>query len=490
MRAAAIILRKTALLHVRNDPRWIPLAPRGWTPRQPRSHRKNPLGAATTVLGKQHQAADLSTWGGVVPRPRNFVAGLPERLDLTGTLGATAYATRGASTRPQLDPRASTPPGGGGWKAQVILDGSVQSRCKLAVWRDGDGRGRPSSALVNAVDALAVEVVLESQADCADLERARAALSEALLAARAPAHGGSRLRGPRPTSPSAAHWTMTMTVAPAPPNVSARSAGSKSAEAVIVDDAGTIVAQRTLSDRNARSCLPLARAVGAWASLVLDAEMVRAKDDDGTLTTPASADEAAGTVQTRPSLRLVHTTPDPDSAATTTEGANPSSAKAEHALEVGSMAYVRNGMLATGGMVGVSPFVAVELANAWVLRPSVAFGRATQGAVGMSHVGGRTDLCRRIPGNYTERRGIEADLCAGIEAGVVTSQASQTMRGDSVGRAGIGPAATLRGELAAGVALEVRGLVGANFIQSALLGQAEAPLVFASAELGVSVRLP
>ena len=64
------------------------------------------------------------------------------------------------------------------------------------------------------------------------------------------------------------------------------------------------------------------------------------------------------------------------------------------------------------------------------------------------------------------------------------------MRGDSVGRAGIGPAATLRGELAAGVALEVRGLVGANFIQSALLGQAEAPLVFASAELGVSVRLP
>ena len=38
--------------------------------------------------------------------------------------------------------------------------------------------------------------------------------------------------------------------------------------------------------------------------------------------------------------------------------------------------------------------------------------------------------------------------------------------------------------------VEVRGLVGANFIQSALLGQGAPPLVFAAAELGVSMRLP
>jgi hypothetical protein len=93
---------------------------------------------------------------------------------------------------------------------------------------------------------------------------------------------------------------MTMTVvAPAPASSSARPSTSKSAEAVIVDDAGTIVAQRTLSDRNLRSCLPLARAVGAWATLVLDAEMVRAKDDDGTLTTPAIEEDSANDVETR-----------------------------------------------------------------------------------------------------------------------------------------------------------------------------------------------
>ena len=380
----------------------------------------------------------------------------------------------------------------------MILDGSVQSRRNFTVWRDGDGRARPSSALVNVVDALAVEVVLESQADCGDLERARTALSEALVAARAPAHGGSRLRGTRPTSPSpdardrrgpsaGPHWTMTMTVAPAPANVSARSQGTKSAEAVIVDDAGTIVAQRTLSDRNARACLPLARAVGAWASLVLDAELVRAKDEDGTLTTPSADDQGPATMKAP--MRLVRTHPDADTGSSSS-GVPPTSPKEERALEIGSMVYVRNGVLATGGMAGISPFVAVELANAWVLRPSLAFGRSTEGSVGMSHVGGRADICRRIPGNYTERRGIEADLCAGFEGGVLTSQTSPNAPGDSVGRAGFGPAATLRGELAGGFALEVRGLVGANFIQSALRGQAEAPLVFAAAELGVSVRLP
>jgi hypothetical protein len=282
---------------------------------------------------------------------------------------------------------------------------------------------------------------------------------------------------------------MTMTVAPAPASASARSLGSKSAEAVIVDDAGTIVAQRTLNDRNARACLPLARAVGAWASLVLDAEMVRAKDEDGTLTTPPADDETTASKPKAP-LRLVRTHPDADTGAPTDGVAPPSQKKDERALEIGSMVYVRNGMIATGGMAGISPFVAAELADAWVLRPSLAFGRSTEGNVGMSHVGGRADVCRRIPGNYTERRGIEADLCAGVEGGVITSQTSPAARGDSVGRAGAGPAVTLRGELAGGVALEVRGLVGANFIQSALRGQAEAPLVFAAAELGVSVRLP
>ena len=168
------------------------------------------------------------------------------------------------------------------------------------------------------------------------------------------------------------------------------------------------------------------------------------------------------------------------------------------------MVYLRDGMTPTGGFVGVSPFITIEVATGWVLRPALAFGRATAPipisateTAMMSHVGARTDFCRRVPGNYIERRGIEADICFGTEGGVVTSERVTTVsergvsshRGDAV-RFGVGPSANLRGELAAGLALEVRGVFGANLVNSPLVDEGSAPLVFAAGELGISVRLP
>jgi hypothetical protein len=293
-----------------------------------------------------------------------------------------------------------------------------------------------------------------------------------------------------------------MTVAPAPANVSTRYLGSKSVEAVIVDDAGTIVAQRTLTDRSARTCVPLARAVGAWASLVLDAEVVRAKDDDGSLATPPSSStapapaSATATTSARnaaaPHAWAVASSLELEGAGTQAErdGARERTTKEPRATEVGTMVYIRNGMMATGGIAGVSPFAAFEVASGWILRPSFMFGRSTEGVTTVSHVAGRGDVCRRIPGNYIERRGIEADLCTGFEAGVVTSQGGATTRSASASRIGVGPSIALRGELAGGVALEVRGLFGANLNQQPLNGKAELPLVYAAAELGASVRLP
>jgi hypothetical protein len=73
---------------------------------------------------------------------------------------------------------------------------------------------------VDEMDSVAVDVVVEAQADCSDLDRARAALADALGGARAPSRGG---RGPRraqaaarATPPRDARWTLTMAVAPAP----------------------------------------------------------------------------------------------------------------------------------------------------------------------------------------------------------------------------------------------------------------------------------
>jgi hypothetical protein len=343
---------------------------------------------------------------------------------------------------------------------------------------------------VDLVEAVAVEAVIEERADCADLDRARAALSEALVAASAPARGGSRPRGARSTSPSSlAHWSLTMNVVTLEVSRSARPAG-KSVEAVIVDDAGTIVAQRTLTDRSARTCVPLARAVGAWASLVLDAEMLRAKDDDGSQPSLASSSAVTSGAASGSGFELASWRPvrDMTSPPDTVEP----SARSPRAFEVGTMVYLRNGVMASGGVSGISPFVAFEFANAWVVRPSLAVGRSTQGTpTVINHVGGRADLCRRIPGNYIERRGVEADLCAGLEGGVVTTQTGPSARGANAARFGLGPSATLRGELGWGVALEARGLLGANLLLSPLLADdGQPPLLFAAAELGVSVRLP
>lgn len=280
----------------------------------------------------------------------------------------------------------------------------------------------------------------------------------------------------------------------------APSGATKSVEAAIVDDAGGIVAQRTLTDRSARACVPLARAVGAWASLVLDAELARAKDDDGpsSLAPLAPAPSGSG-----PIVRLAHPAAPRDSA--DADGRDSSSTSAPHrSIELGVMTYIRNGMTPTGGFAGVSPFVTIEVSSGWVLRPSVAIGRSTStiptDAGGprrssddamseMSHLGARADFCRRIPGNYIERRGIEADLCAGMETGLVISDdASAGNR--SAGRFGLGPSANLRGELAFGIALELRGLVGANVVDASVYQEGPPPLVFAAAELGMSVRLP
>jgi len=343
---------------------------------------------------------------------------------------------------------------------------------------------------VNAVDALAVEAVLASPSECSDADRARAALEEALAAARAPRHGVRPRAGSRPTT--LGRWSVTMVAGPD----ATRGRRALAVEAVIQDDAGDVVARRTLSDGAGRACVPLARAVGAWASLVLDAELARAKDDDAVL----------GQVPTAPAEPSSRVTPAawpaaPRDAADAVQAEAPTGPR--RSMELGSMVYLRNGMTATGGVAGLSPYLTIELAPGWVLRPAASVGRSTSAVpvsatatALLSHVGTRVDFCRRIPGNYIDRRGIEADLCAGVETGFVTSD--ETTSGDArakklsgtAGRLALGPAMMLRGQLGAGVSLEVRTVLGTNLLTAPVVEESDAPLVTASAELGVSVRLP
>lgn len=305
------------------------------------------------------------------------------------------------------------------------------------------------------MDAVAVEAFLSSNADCADRERAEAALAEMLATARAP-HRASARDG---------RWRVDVAV-------TTERRGLKSALAKISDDRGRVVAERSLSDRTAGTCVALARAVGAWAQLVLDDEVARAQGERAEDKRVAPAPTAPAT-PAAPTAQTVQTAPGP--ARVTPElpaGADaapdlPTKAGNPRSVEVGNMVFVRNGAATNGGIVGISPFIAYAFADAWIARPSLALGTTTtriapDGANGeqVTYLGGRLDLCRRIPGNYIERRGLEFDACLGGDVAHVWSHLeSRTL-------ASVGPSGILRGELGANFALEIRAMVGANLIQN------------------------
>jgi hypothetical protein len=118
----------------------------------------------------------------------------------------------------------------------------------------------------------------------------------------------------------------------------------------------------------------------------------------------------------------------------------------------------------TGALAGAGLYGVIEAGNAWYLRPTIAFGRtvqplpASEAAFGKWGAG-RMDACKRLPGLYLERRGIQLDMCAGGEIGFVTfiypstpNADAQKVRVDApAGRSlpflAVGPSLGLRGEL-------------------------------------------
>jgi hypothetical protein len=320
------------------------------------------------------------------------------------------------------------------------------------------------------VDLVPVEIVIETQAQsqapaCADIEAARAVLTETLALIRVP----RRTVQPRGVEATFAPWVVRVSLA------RGASPASTLVQCRIVDDAGVVVAERALSDHTDKACLPLARAAGAWASLVLDAELNRASD--AVPSAPVAIQLA--TIPAGSSSPLHAVTPDRD--APFPGGA--SEHRQERGVDVGVTGYLRSGMSALS-VAGVSPFVTLALSDAWLLRPALHLGRSTdrgEGGALATHLGSRLDLCRRLPGNYPDRKGLEADLCAGVEGGVLLDAPHEDQ-----GRLGVGPAVNLRGELGGRWALELRGLLGVNVLPYA----DHVPQLVAAGEVGISMRLP
>ncbi len=315
------------------------------------------------------------------------------------------------------------------------------------------------------MDAVPIEPVIEVRTDCSDRARVTAALNEALAVARGPR---------RSTRPDAA-WRVTVRVTSGAKN-------ARSADAQIVDDDGRVVAERTVADKSGGSCLALARAVGAWAQIVLDDELQRAKDE---AEKPIDDAQAKGTSTTT----LAAQVPDPKTVQDhASSEPTPSSSSGPTPIEVGSMLFLRNGATENSGMFGVSPFVVYGISGRWLLRPALAAGTSTrtvvvgQDSTNLTYLGGRLDFCRRVPGNYIERRGLELDACAGIDGGALTTFER------TVARLSAGPAVTLRGELAENIALEIRGTAGVNLARNTVAKEQPPAWFVGGAEVGASVR--
>jgi hypothetical protein len=316
------------------------------------------------------------------------------------------------------------------------------------------------------VDAVPVEVVLETTSACPDRARAQAALADALAGARAPKRGGP-----------ANTWLVRLGV----DNESKNETKIKKATARIIDDRGATVAERTVDDRAA--CTPLARALGAWAALVLDDELARARDAaDAPLPAPAPVREEKSFAPVTLDRADWRSPQDPDYV--------PPETTKPWTLELGLMGYLRDGLTSATGFAGGAAFAAFEVSPGLFVRPAFYYGTSTTLVAAEStserapatHIGGRGDLCKRIPGNYIERRGLELDLCFGGDLSAVNA------RDNTVARSSIGPSGAFRGEIGSNANLELRLVSGFNFIRESLVREERLPMIFAQAEVGVSWR--
>ena len=329
-------------------------------------------------------------------------------------------------------------------------------------------------------------IVFEQPAPCSDAARAEALLRRTLAPARAPR----------------ASWTVTMRVSAA------------TAEGEITDDTGAPVAHRVLVKGTAE-CAGVARAVGVWASLVLDAELHRQPDDPivSKLTISSSAAENKANASSPKTADLpplwpapaINETPSPEQFAILRHAPD------QRSLELGVSSFLMGGTGA-GALAGPALYAVIEVGDGIFLRPTLAFGRTLEELKPSGDVYGtwgitRFDTCLRIPGFYRDRRGMQLDTCAGADVGflhfdqssanaVSTSDAGPPSRAAArtIPFLAFGPSLGLRGELGSELAVELRGVLGLNVIREtfqdpAFGSRVDPPLLGGRVELGLSWRV-
>jgi hypothetical protein len=300
-------------------------------------------------------------------------------------------------------------------------------------------------------------IVFESTATCADSRHAEAELNEALSRARAPAPA----------------WRVTMRIRKTASN-------ALQADGDIIDDGGAAVGHREFTGKP-KDCEGLARAVGVWASLVLDAEIRRPrpattqadKDRDAKAD---SGDAIKSPAEPKNNGPLPNPFPQPDE--------EPSRRDEPATKELGIGGFVMSGVGGGSALLGASPFFDMAVGRVVLLRPSVAVGESLPGAGPQTFWAAlRLDGCFRVVGQYTSRRGLQMDMCGGIDVGFLEEQSGA---GQSAPYVAPGPSVDLRGELGGDLAVILRGVAGVNVVHIL----ADTPIFSGRGEIALAWSLP
>jgi hypothetical protein len=246
------------------------------------------------------------------------------------------------------------------------------------------------------------------------------------------------------------------------------------AQGQITGENGAVVAHRTLSGA-AGDCDGLAKAVGVWASLVLDTERAHSTAPEpapaeAPPTEPPSdfgvADSHAEITWPAPAV-LEKPSPEHDWYLHHDD---------ERTVELGVGAFL---MMGTGAdpLAGASPYVVVEAGNGIFLRPSLAAAESVTslrfaGDVRATWGTARFDTCLRLPGLYTRHHGIQLDTCGGADLGFThfgtpsVGVAGSPTSAMTIPFASVGPSIELRGELGGALSIALRGLAGLNLTRT------------------------
>ncbi len=283
-------------------------------------------------------------------------------------------------------------------------------------------------------------IVVEDSQRCADPAVAQDVLRRGLAHARAPGRG----------------WLVTMHIEPSPGR------HTLSAEGDITDAGGVNVAHRFLSGSSS-SCGALARALGVWASLVLDAELAR----DSAPTSPPQPAPPPPAGPTPPAPLVETPSPERDV---------PVAREDARHVELGVGGFL---MAETTGraFAGITPYAVFDAGHGLFVRPAVAAGESLpQPGPGAQFFSGRVDACSRWQGLYTKGHGLELTVCGGAEGGAIYDRGAPGAA--TKGYLALGPGIDLRGDIAENMSAVLRGVGGVDLIPQGWSGRFELALTW------------